>query len=90
MKVYQTKTKKLAGTDYGTVYPKAHKIFKQLKKKTRRRPYIRSTYFKNDKIFPLSLPTGIEKDLPQVWYINHGRRPFSIMKYMPTCTKSQV
>lgn len=51
IKVYQTKTQKLSGTDYGDVYPKAREIFKQLKKKTKRRPHIRSAYFKNDKIF---------------------------------------
>lgn len=51
MKVYQTKIKRLSGTDYDEVYPRAFAIFKQLKRKTKRRPYIRSAYFKREKIF---------------------------------------
>ena len=51
MKVYQTKIKKLAGTDYREVYPKAFSIYKQIRAQTKRRPYVRSAYFKKDKVF---------------------------------------
>lgn len=51
MKIYQTKTKKIPGTSYGEVYLPAFIVFKQIKSRTKRRPYVRSAYFKNQKIF---------------------------------------
>jgi hypothetical protein len=51
MKAYQSKFKKLPGTDYKEIYPVALKIYKQIKRRTKRKPYIRSVYFKKDKIF---------------------------------------
>ena len=48
---YLTKTKKLPGTKYSEVYKKAFRLYSQIKKHTKRRPYIRSTYFKKDKVF---------------------------------------
>lgn len=51
MKLYRTKVKKLPGTDYGDVYPLAFSIFKQLRAKTKRRPYLRSAYFNKEKVF---------------------------------------
>ena len=51
MKVYQTKTAKLTGTDFREVYQKAFGQYRQIKRKTKRRPYIRSAYFNKDKIF---------------------------------------
>lgn len=51
MKIYQTKIRKLTGTDFREVYWKACGFYRQIKKRTKRRPYIRSIYFKKDKIF---------------------------------------
>ncbi|TRZ78512.1 hypothetical protein D4R87_00470 [bacterium] len=51
MKLYQTKAKKLTGSDFHEVNKKALNLYKEIKKKTKRRPHIRSTYFKKDKIF---------------------------------------
>ena len=51
MKCYQTKNCKLSGSSYGEVYKKAWEIYLQEKKKSKRRAYIRSAYFKRDKIF---------------------------------------
>ncbi len=51
MKVYKTKTKKLNGTNFHEVNQKAFGLYQQIKRKTKRRPYIRSAYFKKDKIF---------------------------------------
>ena len=51
MKVYHTKTTKLAGTDFREVHKKAFNLYQQIKKKTKRKPYVRSAYFKKDKIF---------------------------------------
>ena len=48
---YQTKTKKLSGSSYGEVMRNAFAVFDEIKKKTKRRPYIRSAYFKKEKIF---------------------------------------
>jgi len=51
MKSYQTKTKKLTGSDFREVHKKAFGLYKQIKNKTKRRSYIRSAYFRKDKIF---------------------------------------
>jgi len=51
MKFYQTKAKKLEGTDFHEVRKKAFDIYKQITSRSKRRPYIRSAYFKKDKIF---------------------------------------
>ena len=48
---YQTKIKKLSGTSYSEIKKEALVLFKQIKTKTKRRPYIRSAYFNKDKIF---------------------------------------
>ena len=48
---YHTKVRKLAGTDYREIHSQALNIFKQIKSKTKRRPYVRSAYFKKQKIF---------------------------------------
>lgn len=51
MKVYHAKTKKLSGTSYAEVYKKAFSIYLKIKKQSKRRTYIRSTYFRKEKIF---------------------------------------
>lgn len=48
---YQTKSNKIAGTNLKEVYKNADKIFKEISRKTKRRPYVRSAYFKKEKIF---------------------------------------
>lgn len=51
MEAYQTKTKAIPGTDFREVHKKAFNLFKELKRKSKRRAYIRSAYFKKDKVF---------------------------------------
>ncbi len=51
MQIYQVKTKKFTGTQYAEIYKKAFVIYKKIKSKTKRRPYIRSAYFDKEKIF---------------------------------------
>jgi len=51
MKAYRTKSKKLTGTKFSEVNKKASRVYDLIKKQTKRRPYIRSAYFKKDKIF---------------------------------------
>lgn len=51
MKAYQTKTKCIPGTDFHEVKKKAFGLFAQIKKRSKRRTYVRSAYFDKDKIF---------------------------------------
>lgn len=51
MKVYQAKITKLRGTNYKEVRKKAYSLYQEIKRCTKRKPYIRSAYFKKDKIF---------------------------------------
>ena len=48
---YQTRSKKVPGTNRTEVYRGALNLFSEIKRKTKRRPYIRSAYFKKEKIF---------------------------------------
>ena len=51
MKAYPTKARKLPGTHWWQVSKKAFGLYSQIRKKTKRRPYIRSAYFDKEKIF---------------------------------------
>ena len=51
MKVYTVKSSVYPGTDYDEVYPPARKLYNQIKAQTKRQPYIRSAYFKKEKVF---------------------------------------
>ena len=48
---YQAKSKKVSGSSYGEVLRNAFMVYDEIKKKTKRRPYIRSAYFKKEKVF---------------------------------------
>jgi len=51
MKIFQTKTRKIPGTTFKEIYKKAYFVYKDIKRTTKRRPYIRSNYFEKEKIF---------------------------------------
>ncbi len=51
MKVYQVKASVFPGTDYEEVYPLARKLYNKIKAQTKRQPYVRSAYFKREKVF---------------------------------------
>ncbi len=51
MKSYQVKNCKLSGSSYNEVYKKAWQVYLLEKKKSKRRTYVRSVYFKKSKIF---------------------------------------
>jgi len=51
MIVYKTKTKKLGGTSYREVIKKARAIFHNIEKRSKRNAYLRSAYFKKEKVF---------------------------------------
>lgn len=51
MRAYQVKTRELTGTSYSELIRQARLIFHEIEKQTKRKPYIRSVYFKKEKIF---------------------------------------
>lgn len=51
MKVHQVKTAVFPGTDYEELYPRARTLYNKIKGQTRRQPYVRSNYFKKEKVF---------------------------------------
>ncbi|MFH0988191.1 MAG: hypothetical protein V1763_02365 [Parcubacteria group bacterium] len=51
MRVYKTRAHKYPGTDFREVYDNAFGLFSGIKKKTKRRAYVRSAYFNKSKIF---------------------------------------
>ncbi len=51
MKAYQTNVPKISGTDFREVRKQAFGLYAELKKKTKRRPYVRSAYFNKEKFF---------------------------------------
>jgi len=51
MILYQTKTSRLSGSSWKEVCPKARRLLHAIEKRTKRQPYIRSAYFKKEKIF---------------------------------------
>lgn len=51
MKVFKTKSVALAGTNYKEISKKAFVLYNGIRRKTKRRPYVRSAYFKKEKIF---------------------------------------
>lgn len=57
MKVYQSKYRKLSGTSYNELERKVRALHNDAARRTKRSAYIRSSYFKKDKIF-LSLFWG--------------------------------
>jgi len=48
---YQTKINKDYFTNYTMAIKTTRKIFLTIKKKTKRKPYIRATYFRKQKVF---------------------------------------
>lgn len=51
MRLYRTKSSRLTGTSYSEVLKKAKNFYKYLCSSTRRKPYVRSSFFNNEKIF---------------------------------------
>lgn len=51
MKIFKIKSIILSGTNYREISKKAFGVYNQVRRKTKRRPYVRSAYFKKDKIF---------------------------------------
>lgn len=49
--VYKTSKKKLSGTSFKEVFQNAEVLYKEIKSRTKRTPYVRSKYFKKEKVF---------------------------------------
>jgi len=51
MKVYKVKAGLIPGSNYKEVNRKVQELFYEIRKKTKRKPYVRSVYFNKQKIF---------------------------------------
>jgi len=51
MPAYKIKTKTLTGTNYREISKKASGLYQQIKRKSKRKPYVRSAYFRKEKVF---------------------------------------
>lgn len=51
VQAYKTKARKLPGTHWHQVMKKAFGQYKEIKSRTKRRPYVRSAHFNKEKIF---------------------------------------
>jgi len=51
MKIYKTTKKKFTRSDFHEVHGQAYSLYSAIKKRTKRRAYVRSAYFAKDKIF---------------------------------------
>jgi len=51
MQIYKTKQPRLTGTSYNELERKARKIHNEIARRTKRNPYVRSAYFKKNKVF---------------------------------------
>lgn len=75
MVFYKTKAHPIPGTRYADVAPQARALLRTIERRTKRRPYLRSAYFKKDKIFL----TYYWKHLSQLKTYQRTRR----LKYLP-------
>lgn len=48
---FEVRSKPFSGSNYGNIYKKAYVTYKEICKKSKRRTYVRSKYFKGGKIF---------------------------------------
>lgn len=76
MEVYKTKTKKIPGSDYREVNQRASLMYNQIRRKTKRRPYVRSVYFNKSKIF-------LELFWQHLWQKENFRDKVRRLKYFP-------
>lgn len=51
MRAYQTKIPKLSGSKYSEVVKQARLLYRRIAKRTKRKAYVRSIYFKREKVF---------------------------------------
>ena len=61
---YKCTTNPIRGTQLKVILPQARDIFRNLEKKTKRKPHIRSCYFNKDKIFFDYFWSDLKKKIP--------------------------
>lgn len=66
--VYRCKSGLLPGHNYETVVKVTWEILHEIARKTKRRPYVRSAYFKNEKIFLDNFWPHIKQKTPKERY----------------------
>ncbi len=64
MNTYQTKAAKLWSTRYSDLIKEARQIYHRIERQTRRRPYVRSAYFRKEKVFLDSFWEHLNQKLP--------------------------
>lgn len=75
MQTYRTKVTKLWSTRYSDLIKEARQIYHRIERQTRRRPYVRSAYFRKEKVFLESFWQHLNQKLPS----DRRRR----LKYFP-------
>lgn len=75
MYLFPVKAQPFPGTRYAEVAPQARALLRQIAKRTKRQPYIRSAYFRKDKIFF----TYLWNHISQKTWRERARR----LKYLP-------
>lgn len=76
MKIYSCKKSKIPGSDYKEVNSQAFLLYQKIRKKTKRRPYIRSAYFDKSKIF-------LELFWQHLWGKQNFRDKIRRLRYFP-------
>lgn len=51
MPAYKTKINPLPGSSYAEIKKKSYRLYLDIKHKSKRKPYVRSVFFKKDKVF---------------------------------------
>src|SRR3989338_5426073 len=51
MDAYRTRANKLKGTNYTEVHKKARQVYEKIRRRSKRKTYVRSAYFKKQKVF---------------------------------------
>jgi len=51
MQIYHSRYTRLHGSSYKEIYPQALSRYRRIQGKTKRQPYVRSSYFAKDKVF---------------------------------------
>ncbi len=59
MQIYKTKARKFSGSDFHEVHQKAFGLYTKIKRRSKRRTYIRSAFF--DSVFPIEGPIFHQK-----------------------------
>lgn len=72
MKFYKTRAEKLTGSGLEEIYKKAFRIYRLIRARSKRRPYIRSNYFQKQKIF-----------LPIFWSHIHQKHASERLRRLP-------